>query len=208
MLELKLIKRFDRAVMENSGKFYRNLLKGVKGMRPALCPAIRSFQSLGWRVSPPVNVIFRSERSFDVDRYSDEDGKKFLVPGVIGDKESERLYARIDSGFSLVDLSVPMLAIKCQEEGDYYRGFEVAPVIYPKGYTGPILMAVSANGRFELIRSEYILHLIPMTSEEVDVVVDEDFEHLEPQFEGLFKNSWEVKFISRGRFDSEEILNQ
>ena len=208
MIDITLVKRYEKGVIESSLQVFRSSLKGVKGIRPELCPAIRSYHSLGWRLSSPVDIIFRNERSFDVDNYLDEFDRKFLVPGVIGDKESKKLYARIDSGFSLLNLSVPLMAIKCQGEDPYLSKFEIAPVIYPEGYTGPILLAVSANEDFKLNSNHLIVQIIPLASAKVNLSIRVDCEYIEENFEGLFKNNWDHLYKKQGRLDSEDILNQ
>jgi hypothetical protein len=208
MIEINLIRRYKNGNIKPLTNVFKDSLKGIKGIKPELCPAIRDFQSLGWGVSPPVNVVFRNERSFDVEKYSDEEGNKFLVPGVIGDKVSKRLYARIDTGFSMINLPVPILALKCQNQHEHFRKFEIAPVVYPRGYSGPVLIAASANEPCLLRENEYVLQMIPMIFDESSLVIRDDSKYLEKGFEGLFKDHWDRIYKPLGRFDSRQILNQ
>lgn len=206
MTSINLIKRYKNSIVTPAFELFRSKLIGVKGIRPELCPAIRDFHSVGWKIASPINIKFYNSRNFLVNSHFNDAGEKILVPGVIGDLQSKRLYARVDTGFSLKNIPFPLLAIKCQSESEYYDKFELAPVIYPKSYTGPILMAISANEEIELQKNEFILHVIPLNENNVVLTIEEDYDLVESNFEGLFINDWEKKYSKLFSSTSEEIL--
>jgi hypothetical protein len=208
MGEVVFIRRYNVGKVEAANDVFKKTLKDSKGIRPELCPSIRDYHSTGWMISTPVNVHFQGEREFKVNKYIDENKKKFLVPGVIGDRDSKKLYARIDTGFSLENLSVPMMALKCQYENDFFGNFEIAPVVYPKQYTGPILIAAYGKNCFELAADQFILHLMPLSETVMTHRIEDNFMHPEVRFEGLLRDGWEGKCTHAGEFSSEDIIRQ
>ena len=207
MSKTRIIKRYHGAKLLDSAEHFKINSHGAKGISPQLCPAIRDFHSTGLRIYSPVEINFRSKRDFDVDFYRGEGDDYFLVPGVIGDKRSQRLYARVDTGYSIQTESTPFLAIKCQDEDDFYSNFEVAPVIYQAGYSGPILIAVSSTQEFKLSSTKPILHLLPLNPTRTNFDLIEDYNYKEPKFEGIFSNNWELKHEFSKKITSEDVFN-
>ncbi len=145
MTSVDFYKRYGNDSLSPTYDFFLSKLKGIKGIRPEFCPAIRDFYKLGWVLGSPIDVNFLSKKDFYVDCYKSNDNKYFMSPGVIGDSNSETLYARIDTGYSFVNLNVPILSIKFDTLESDCSDTSIPSNIYPVGYTGPILIALSCN---------------------------------------------------------------
>ena len=204
---VNLIRRYDKAKFFESKNTFDKQVKRVRGIRPPLCPAIRDFYCRGWFLSSPIEVHFSSERMFSVSIYeSAKDQKTLLLPGVIGDNKSKKLYARIDTGFSMQSSHMDVLAIKAQDESMQDECFGIAPVVYPAGYRGPILIAAYSNQEFTLEPNKPLLHCIPLSSGPWQINVADDFQHKEDRFEGRLYHAWEEKYTLRRDTVSDKLL--
>jgi hypothetical protein len=166
----------------------RNLLgslnRSARGIRPELCPAIRQFYCLGVYVYSPIDFRFHDRFTFDVEVMENQEGHRILMPGVIGAPGSPAFYARIDTGFSFGNLSYPVIGILNQHQSLDFGPAKLSPVVYPVGYTGPILIPLTSPDPFEVSRNMPLLHLISMGElNSPPEVVDRHILH--PKFEGL-----------------------
>lgn len=194
MMKITFFRRILNPCFISSLDIFRQQSIGVKGIRPELCPAIRDFHSRGWFVGSPIQLTLYNAREFDVEKRRSIEGKLFLSPGVIGDPDTKRLFARVDTGLSVKDLPVALMAIKKQSQDWIYESLVIPPVIYPKGYTGPILIAVSSNDYKSIPINEPLVHLIPMI-DGVDIDADLSDEYISHErFEGLYSKSWEADY--------------
>ena len=206
MMKIIFYKRILNPCFVSSLDSFKQQSMGVKGIRPELCPAIRDFHSRGWFVGSPIELTFYNSREFDVDKRRNVQGKLFLSPGVIGDPDAKRLFARVDTGLSFKDLPVALMAIKRQSQDWIYGSLVIPPVIYPKGYTGPILLAVSSNDYITIPINEPLVHLIPMT-DGIDIDIDLSDEYItHEKFEGLYSKSWEEEHKKEGMVKSTSLL--
>lgn len=195
---MRLYRRVQSARVEPAKSFFTAASKGRKGISPELCPAIRDFYSLGAYVFSPICLEIYDSHSFEVQVNENPEGERLLIPGIIGAPGSREYYARIDSGFSLVDLSSPVLGVITQLPSYDLSNIRMPPVVYPAGYSGPILMPVSCSTRFSVTRSAPLLHLIPLDLDTRLEVIEEEVRH--QGFEGLvyeseirsFQRTWSV----------------
>jgi hypothetical protein len=183
MNSIILYKRFHKASME---QVIQQLIKESESgkISPSKCPAIRQAYELGCYINSPRQYDFRNG-AFKIKRYKITD-KHLLDPGVIGDPTSNHLFARIDTGYSFENLEVdtlatPILAPRINVD------FQIPPVVYPSGYTGPILAPVGSVKDVSIKEAQPILHLIPLST-------DHRFEEtpreiLHSNFEGLIYDS-------------------
>lgn len=206
-MKIIFYKRIIDPYFSTSIEVFKKKSASKKGIQPEFCPAIRDFYSRGWLVGTPIEINLYNSREFDVDKRSTPDGKLFLSPGIIGDPNADRLYARIDTGLSLKDLPVALMAIKRQSEDWKFKNIVIPPVIYPRGYSGPILIAVSSD-HFETIPiNEPLIHLIPMT-EETHIEAELSNENISHEkFEGLYTISWEKDYVREGIVKSTSLLS-
>lgn len=153
------------------------------------CPAVRQAATLGVTICVPITVDFEGARGFLVGRYLTPDGRREIAPGVIGDPDSLRLYARIDSGFSIIDSHTALLQVPAISLAERDEGLIVPIVVYPSDYRGPILIAMSSTAPARVEVGEDAVQLIPLTEHEVVFeIIDQDVEH--PTFSGLFSKDW------------------
>jgi hypothetical protein len=178
-----LYKRYHRASMEQS---IQQIIKESESgkITPSKCPAIRQAYNLGCYVNSPRQYDFNNG-IFNIKRYKIIDTYLF-DPGVIGDPSSKNLFARIDTGYSFQNLEIdvlatPILAPLINDD------FQIPPVVYPKGYTGPILAPISSRKNISIKEFQPILHLIPLSLNHRFEVVNEEISHT--NFEGLIYDS-------------------
>jgi hypothetical protein len=166
----------------------------VSGSRiaPGRCPAIQQASRLGVEIISPIDLQFHNAQSFEVSEFLDPEGRRLLVPGLIGDPEAKRNYARIDSGFSIEDNQIPFLTVLPTSLADDVSGYSQPTVYYGVGYSGPILIALSSTLPAVISSGVPISHLVPLSDEPVSVVVlNEDTLGVgHPEFEGLLPWEW------------------
>lgn len=151
---------------------------------PSKCPAIRQAYNLGCYVNSPRQYDFNNG-IFNIKRYKIMD--TFLLdPGVIGDPSSKNLFARIDTGYSFQNLVIDVLATPILAPL-INNDFQIPPVVYPKGYTGPILAPISSLKSITIDECQPILHLIPLSIDYKFEVINLEIIH--SNFEGLIYDS-------------------
>jgi hypothetical protein len=184
IMKINIAARISDSMLMDAEMIFLKKVRGIKGIRPELCPAIRDFHSAGSLICNPTNLSFLNKFSFEVRHYKSNDGKEILSPGVIGDPKSERFYARVDTGLSFIDIPCPVMAIKNHHLTNPLNNIEIPPVIYPQNYTGPILIAISSDFALEVPKHTPLLHIIPLYPTKVSitisssVIVHENFEGL------------------------------
>lgn len=207
MTNVEFYKRYENDSLIPTYDFFQKKIKGLKGIRPEFCPAIRDFYKLGWVLGSPIEVNFLSKRDFYVDCYKSCDNNYFMSPGVIGDLNSETLYARIDTGYSFVNLNVPILSIKFDSLDWDDQDISIPPNLYPAGYTGPILIPLSCNSERKVQKFNPLIQLIPFGQKDcTHDVITQSIKH--EAFEGLYFNAWELKYPERRKFISSNLLNE
>lgn len=186
MKTIRLIRRIENADTA-PGR-----LATESGISPANCPAIRAATRLGIEILSPIEVKFDNSKSFNVTRAWTQENELILIPGIIGDPRSRRTYARIDSGFSILDSNVPFLTTLPTSLVDHPLGYAQPNVLYEVGYSGPLLVPLSATLPATISFGDPICQLLPLVEEKVDVVVDEDstLTLIHPEFEGLLNRDW------------------
>ena len=183
MKSIVLYKRYHKASLEQS---IQQIVKESEAgkITPSKCPAIRQAYKLGCYINSPRQYDFRNG-IFNIKRYKITD-KYLLDPGVIGDPSSNNLYARIDTGYSFQNLEIDILATPILAPLINFD-FQIPPVVYPKGYTGPILAPVSSRKNITIKESQPILHLIPLSINHRFEVISKEINH--SNFEGLIYDS-------------------
>jgi len=204
-MKIHFARRNQLARLRPAASLFSERARGVKGIRPELCPAIRAFHCQGWVIATPVELEFQGSRRFRVHKFKDQSGGLFLSPGVIGTPETERLYARVDTGISITQSPVPLLAIRLQDAKFPFPCLHVPATLYPPGYVGPILIPMSSDIGLVVPAGALILHVIPQYPDAVDAVIEEaDVKHEE--FEGLYDFGWPDLFSLDQRVWSDEFL--
>ena len=174
-----------------------------EGMSPDRCPAIRSAANLGVELLAAYGVSFAGPRELRSEVLRTGSGGTVFLPGVIGDPNSERIYARIDSGFSVSDLPCSLLATLPLSLSTRAAGFSAPTVLYKSGYSGPILAPLSSIEMSRILVGDPILHLGPLT--EYPVTFEEGIEEtVHENFEGLLYVGWR-SWVHRGSVTPEEI---
>ena len=197
---IKLYKRYYKAIMSNN---INNQIKTTESgkITPSKCPAIRHAYNLGCYISSPSNYSFQNS-NFIVNRYKLND-VLFLDPGIIGTPDSNNFYARIDTGFSFDDLIIDVLATPILTP-NLNNEFQIPPVVYPKGYKGPILAPVYSKNTIEIKASQPILQLIPLGLNYEFKVFLNEIKH--EGFEGLFYDSELENLSYFDKINSTEIF--
>jgi hypothetical protein len=152
---------------------------------PSKCPAIKQAYNLGCYINSPRQYNFKNG-IFKIKRYKIKD-TYLLDPGVIGDPSSRNLFARIDMGFSFKNLEIDVLATPILAPL-INSDFQIPPVVYPKGYTGPILAPISSRKSITIDECKPILHLIPLSIDYKFEVINLEINH--SNFEGLIYDSY------------------
>lgn len=201
-----VFRRNERAKLSLSRDLFKRSTRGLKGLRPELCPAVKDFHSSGFLIYSPFDIEIQSKFSFDVAVYTDTDKQKLLVPGIIGTPNSPRFYARVDTGFSLINSECEIISIPNLRCDAVRQTLIIPPVIYPAGYTGPILIAVSADQPFQIDTALPLIHLIPM-SREISSVKVEDTNVRHTSFEGLIYKDFNDSFSLQKRCSSLELID-
>lgn len=198
--------RFKNPSLQEAFNFFQPKLKTVKGIKPHFCPSIRDYFKLGWVLGSPINLFFSSKTDFTVQRRQSESGDIFLSPGVIGDPNADILYARIDTGYSFLNLPTPILATKIQLIDEFDDGLLIPPNVYPAGYSGPILIAAASHKPQKIVSQTPMIHLIPLTNTGMHEhhVIDTEIKH--ENFEGLYYNDWELDYPIVNSINSSLLL--
>lgn len=205
-MNIKIYSRIDNYSIKRSSIFFNEVFRNTKGIRPELCPAIRAFNSVGFVIGSPITIKFKNKRKFFLEKREDSNQNIFLSPGVIGEPNSDRLYARVDSGLSFINLELPIIAIKNQNAIEYLDSIIIPPVLYPAGYSGPILIPMSANNNVQINKNDGLLSLIPLTTDiNIDYeIISSDIIH--DKFEGLYYRNWQNVYKHSEIVSSENIF--
>jgi len=185
---IKLIQRSKNAFSTDS---ILNDIKKTENTKiaPSKCPAIHNAYTRGTFISSPRDYTFEGN-SFLIHKYKTLQNEIIIDPGIIGVKESNHIYARIDVGFSFLNLPCDILATPIL--ATYFnQNLQIPSVIYNKGYNGPILAPISSLKSCHIKKGHPILQLIPLTENYTFDVEIQNIKH--ENFEGLFYFSNEDK---------------
>jgi hypothetical protein len=154
-----------------------------------------------------VDLRFESAINFQILDCRTQDGDQLLIPGVIGGPDSERNYARIDSGFSIENLQVPFITTLTTSLVDDSSGFCQPTVYYEVGYSGPLLIPLSSTLQSEISTGMPISHLIPLSVDDVLISIIEKPDPMpcHSDFEGLLGHDWPSGALIISSKSSREI---
>jgi len=160
-------------------------------MHPNICPAIRNANMKGVLMSALHDIDFDELGGFDVRLGSNGDKAVLVVPGIIGSLNSDVLFAKVDTGFSVDDLPIQMLSIPVLDL-EFSLNLIVPGVIYPQGYSGPLFIAVASRVPIRIPASYPLTQLIALNERESEIVVNDRFElsKKDQLFEGLLCPGW------------------
>ena len=200
MLKVKLYKRYKNASL-NLNLDARIKKNEIGKITPSKCPAIKQAYRLGCYINSPSKYLFQNG-VFKVKRYKIGE-KQLLDPGVIGDPTANEIFARIDSGYSFKNLEVEILATPILAP-HINENIIIPPVVYPVGYTGPILIPLGSKHSIIIEADQPILQLIPLS---MNCSFEEQYEELiHDSFEGLKYDSDLLKMILIDELNSLEYL--
>ncbi len=208
-MKISFFQRFKNPSLSPTYNFFLQQSKGLKGVKPHFCPAIRNFFKLGWVLGSPIELDFFSKVSFKVDHHQSLKGDSFLSPGIIGDPDAKLLYARVDTGLSFMNLEVPIMATKIQSIDEIEDNLIIPPNIYPAGYSGPILIAVASNKAQKIQALNPLIQLIPLTdNQEYEHTIVDNLTIHHPNFEGLYYENWQKDYPNISSTTSSAFLNE
>lgn len=193
MTIVKLHRRVHEATVPIiSAKPSFNPLWPIKGqMHPNICPAIRNANIKGFLISGLHDIQFYGPNSFDVWINSDSANRVAVVPGIIGSYDSNILFAKVDTGFSVDNLPVEWLSLPVLNI-EFSLNLIVPGVIYPKGYSGPLFVAVAARTQVRIPSGYPLAQLVTIDNQEVEVEISEtiSFSSNDCKFQGLLHPGW------------------
>lgn len=160
-------------------------------MHPNVCPSIRNANMLGLLIPALHELTFDGPDSFDVRLGLAGADDVFVVPGVIGSPDSTILFAKVDTGLSVDDLPVEWLSLPVLNL-EFSLNLIVPGVIYPKGYCGPLFVAVAARTQVRVPAGYPLTQLVAIDGQEVEVEVSESlsFSRQDSKFQGLLRPGW------------------
>ncbi|WP_145051785.1 hypothetical protein [Lignipirellula cremea] len=161
-------------------------------MHPNICPAIKKANMKGVLLSALHDIKFDGPESFDVRLGSTGQNTVLVVPGVIGSPNSTVLFAKLDTGFSVDELPVEILSLPILDL-EFSMNLIVPGVIYPKGYCGPLFIAVAARKAMCVQAGYPLTQLVALNHQDLEITVSP---HLatsshDQRFEGLLHPGWQ-----------------
>ena len=114
-----------------------------------------------------------------------------VVPGVIGSPDSTILFAKVDTGFSVDDLPVEWLSLPVMNL-EFSLNLIMPGVIFPKGYCGPIFVAVAARTPVFVAAGYPLTQLVAIDGQEVDLELIDTLSssRRDSNFQGLLRPGW------------------
>lgn len=174
------------------------------GISPGRCPAIRAAARLGLVVGAPYTCEIHNRKTVVVEAMRCSSGDISLLPGVIGEWSSERIFARIDTGFSFERLPCPVLSTTPLETVSGAPDIYQPNVLYETGYAGPLLVPLSSGTPHRVETGDAITQLVPLSDVHCQFeIVNSDTQH--PEFEGLLDRSWKSWTLIR-TLSSNDLL--
>jgi hypothetical protein len=160
-------------------------------MHPNNCPAIRDANRLGLMLGALHDVALDGPDDFDVRVGMNASGSLLVTPGVIGSPDSSILFAKIDTGLSVDDLPFDWLALPVLNL-EHSKGLIVPSVLYPKGYCGPLFIAVAARHKVTVGAGYPLTQLVPLDGREVSFQLSATLgaSKRDDAFEGLLTPGW------------------
>jgi hypothetical protein len=160
-------------------------------MHPNLCPAIRDANVRGLLLCASHDLNFDGPDSFDVRVGLMGDDEVLVVPGVIGSPDSTILFAKVDTGFSVDDLPVEWLSLPVLNL-EFSLDLIVPGVIYPKGYCGPLFVAVAARTQVRIPAGYPLTQLIAIDGREPALEISGTLRRsrADADFQGLLRPGW------------------
>ena len=183
--QIEIVARLDEASLTEGSD------SSSVGISPSRCPAIRDAGELGIVVASPCNIRIGSKHDAFVQVLGDSLGNRCFVPGVIGDPKSRRAYARVDTGYSFTELPCQVLSLPPLQFLHRETLVFGPTVLYPVGYSGPVLAALASNRLTEIKKGEPLVQLTPLAPASfIAAVADGEIEH--PGFSGLLRRDWKT----------------
>ena len=160
-------------------------------MHPNVCPSIRNANVLGLLISALHELTFDGPDSFDVRLGPSGADDVLVVPGVIGSPDSTILFAKVDTGLSVDDLPVEWLSLPVLNL-EFSLNLIVPGVIYPKGYCGPLFVAVAARTQVRVPAGYPLSQLVTIDGQEVELELSETLSssRRDHNFQGLLRPGW------------------
>jgi hypothetical protein len=193
MAVIKLLRRVQEASLPFiAAKPFGKPLWPIKGlMHPNLCPAIRDANARGLLMSALHDLSFEGPDSFEVSLGCCEGDEVLVVPGVIGSPDSTILFAKVDTGLSVDDLPIEWLALPLVNL-EFSLNLIVPGVIYPKGYSGPLFVAVASRSKIRVPAGYPLSQLVAIDGQEVELELSENLSssRRDKNFQGLLCPGW------------------
>lgn len=160
-------------------------------MHPNLCPAIRDANVRGLLLTALHDINFDGPDSFDVRVGPIGTNEVMIVPGIIGSPDSSILFAKVDTGFSVDDLPVEWLSLPVLNL-EFSLDLIVPGVIYPKGYCGPLFVAVAARTQVRIPAGYPITQLIAIGGLDPALEISGTLRcsRIDEDFQGLLRPGW------------------
>ena len=194
---------------EPAGRPMLDPLWPVRGkIRPNGCPAIRSANQLGILLFTHHRLTFEGPRDFSLEIIAMEDQTLLCVPGVVGSLDSSLLFAKVDVGISVLKLPGPFLCTSVLDLDASY-GLIVPSVLYPKGFTGPLLVPVASRAECKLESGFPVAQFIPLSAASELTIRDLGNSPLageDDSFEGLLLPGWNSPDCQRRQIRASGFL--
>ena len=161
-------------------------------MHPNRCPAIRAANLSGFLLHALHELIFDGPDSFDVKMGIGDVNQVLIVPGIIGSPDSTILFAKVDTGLSVDDLPVELVSLPVLNL-EFSLNLIVPSVIYPKGYCGPLFVALAARTHLRIPIGYPLTQLIAIDGQSVEIGISENISssRRDHEFQGLLETSWQ-----------------
>jgi len=194
MVEIQLLRRIDEAISPVNGKELNSKpLWPISGkMHPNVCPAIKEANNKGLFLSSTYEIEFDGPSNFNVLLGLNNQREVFVLPGIIGSPDSTILFAKVDTGFSVENLPVDLLSTPVLDI-EFSLNLIVPGVMYPKGYSGPIFIAVASRTKTSVPVGYPLAQFIVLSEEVAYISISEGLEKSsqDKRFEGLLQPGWQ-----------------
>jgi hypothetical protein len=169
-------------------------------MHPNNCPAIRDANRLGLTLGALHELAFDGPDDFDVRVGVNASGSLLVTPGVIGSPDSSILFAKIDTGLSVDDLPCDWLSLPVLNL-EYSIGLITPSILYPKGYCGPLFIAVAARHKAMVSAGYPLTQLVPLDGREIGFELSATLatSKRDAVFEGLLAPGWQ-EILKNGKY--------
>ena len=137
------------------------------------------------------DLTFDGPDSFDVRLGPGGADDVLVVPGIIGSPDSTILFAKVDTGLSVDDLPIEWLSLPVLNL-EFSLDLIVPGVIYPKGYCGPLFVAVAARSQVRVPAGYPLTQLVAIGDQEVELELSKTLSssRRDRNFQGLLRPGW------------------